>query len=67
MDRLVCTPAEAARALATNPDTIRELIHSGELPAYQNGTHFKIVIADLEEYIRNRASAETGKRKKKNV
>ena len=63
MDRLICTPAEAAEALVTSPDKVRELIQSGELPAYREGRNFKIVISQLHEYIQNRATEETERRK----
>lgn len=63
MKRLVCTPAEAAEALVTSPDKIRELIQSGELPAYREGRNFKIVISLLQEYIEERAGRETKERR----
>lgn len=63
MKRLVCTPAEAAEALVTSPDKVRELIQNGELPAYREGRNFKIVISLLEEYIEERAFKETEERR----
>lgn len=63
MKRLVCTPAEAAEALVTSPDKVRELIQTGELPAYREGRNFKIVISLLQEYIEERAINETERRK----
>ena len=63
MDRLICTPAEAAQALVTSPDKVRSLIECGEIPAYREGRNYKIVISQLEEYIRSRAERETEGRK----
>ena len=63
MERLVCTPAEAAEALATSPSKVRELIANGELKAYREGKNFKIVITQLREYIETRATEETERRK----
>ena len=63
MERLVCTPAEAAEALATSPSKVRELISTGELKAYREGKNFKIVITQLREYIETRATEETERRK----
>ena len=63
MKRLVCTPAEAAEALVTSPDKVRELIQSGEIPAYREGRNFKIVISLLQVYIEERAMGETERRK----
>ena len=63
MERLICTPQEAAEALVTSPDKVRELIAKGEIPAYREGTHYKIVISQLHEYIRARANEETERRK----
>lgn len=63
MERLVLTPSEAAKALVTSPDKVRELIQSGELPAYRQGRNFKVPISLLEEYIANRAIKETEARR----
>lgn len=63
MERLVCTPEEAASMLVTSPDEIRRLIKVGEIPAYRNGTHYKIVISQLKEYIESRATKETKERR----
>lgn len=63
MEKLVCTPEEAAKALVTSPDKVRELIKRGELPAYQQGTHFKIPISLLSDYIERRAVEESERRK----
>ena len=59
MQRMVCTPMEASKALATSPDTIRELIQSGEIPAYKQGRNYKIPVRLLENYIAERAIKET--------
>lgn len=38
----------AAEALGLHPETVRALIHRGELPAVRLGRQFRIKIADLE-------------------
>ena len=67
MEKLICTPEEAAQALVTIPDKVRELIRNGELPAYRQGTHFKIVISHLKDYIEAKARAETEGRRKEHA
>jgi excisionase family DNA binding protein len=64
MEKLVCTPNEAAKALGTSPDEIRRLIYIGEIPAYKNGTHYKIVISMLKDYIQSKAIKETAERRR---
>lgn len=39
---------EAARALDVHPDTVRSLIHAGQLPALRVGQRFKIRRGDLK-------------------
>ena len=63
MDRLICTPQEAAEALATRPAKVRELLDRGEIPAYKEGRNYKIPIVLLEEYIVTRAHKETEERR----
>lgn len=65
MERLVCTPEQAAHALITSPDEVRRLIKTGELPAYRQGTNWKIVITQLQRYIEDRATRETKERRGK--
>ena len=64
MERLVVTPEEAAGMLITSPSEIRRLIHEGELPAYKSGRNFKIVIAQLQQYVERKAIEEAERRKK---
>ena len=63
MNRLVCSPAEAAEALATSPNKVRELLEHGDIPAYKEGRNYKIPITLLESYIVERAFTETERRK----
>lgn len=62
MEKLVATPDEAARMLATSPNEIRTLIIRGELPAYKSGRNYKIVISQLQDYIETKALRETKER-----
>lgn len=64
MDRLVCTPQQAAEALATRPSKVRELLDRGEIPSYREGRNYKIPISLLEEYVVTRAWKETDERRK---
>ena len=61
--RLVCTPAEAAKALATSPNKVHELLERGEIPAYREGRNYKIVISLLQDYIEERAINESKERR----
>lgn len=63
MERLICTPAEAAEALATRPSKVRELLDHGDIPAYKEGRNYKIPIKLLENYIAERAYKETEERR----
>lgn len=63
MEKLVMTPTEASRVLATRTDTIRNLLECGELPAYREGRNWKIPVDLLKQYICDRAMEETRKRR----
>lgn len=63
MKRMICTPVEAAEALATRPAKVRELLDRGEIPAYKEGRNYKIPIVLLEDYIVERAQKETKERR----
>lgn len=55
MEKLVVSPVEAARLLATRPDTIRKLCEAGEISHYKVGRNIKIPVKILEEYVINKA------------
>lgn len=63
MKRMICTPVEAAEALATRPAKVRELLDRGDIPSYKEGRNYKIPIVLLEEYIVARALKETEERR----
>ena len=63
MERLVVTPAEAAEMLATSPNKIYLLLESGELPAYRQGSYWKIPVATLSAYIVEKAINESEERR----
>ena len=49
------TVAEAARRLKLSPQTVRRLVHSGQLPAYRaSAVELRIDPAELEAYLRSR-------------
>ena len=64
MDKIVITAAEAAKALATSPNTVKELLETGQLPAYRDGRNWSIPISLLHEYVESRARAESQERRK---
>jgi excisionase family DNA binding protein len=51
----VVSPLEAATALGCSTRTIRELIRSGELPAFRLGSrHWSIRVSELEAFVSRR-------------
>ena len=63
MERLVVTPAEAADMLATSPNRIYTLLESGELPAYRQGSYWKIPVDILKTYVTEKAITESKERR----
>jgi excisionase family DNA binding protein len=55
MEKLVVSPCEAAKMLATRPDNIRKLCESGEISHYKVGRNIKIPVKILEEYVIRKA------------
>ena len=49
MQDQVITVSQVAAKLACSPQTVRNLIHAGILPAYRVGKVFRIRLADLEK------------------
>lgn len=60
---LVLTAQEAAKALRESPKTTLDKLESGEIPAYREGTHWKVPVKLLERYIENKALTETKERR----
>ena len=65
MERLVVTPQEAADMLSTSPNNIYPMLESGELPAYQVGSYWKIPVHSLKEYVISKAQSEAEERRSK--
>lgn len=65
MEKLVTTPEKAAEMLATSPNNIYPMLESGELPAYKQGSYWKIPVVSLQEYVVSKAHAEARERRKK--
>ena len=65
MERLVVTPQEAAEMLATSPNNIYPLLESGDIPAYRQGSFWKIPVHSLKEYVISKAFNESKERRLK--
>ena len=61
---LVLTADEAAKEIRTGQKTVLDKLESGEIPAYREGTHWKIPRKLLEQYVENKALSETRERRK---
>lgn len=61
---LVLTAEEAAKTLRESPKTTLEKLESGEIPAYREGTHWKVPRKLLEQYVEMKALNETKERRK---
>ncbi len=65
MERLVVTPNDAAEMLATSPNKIYEMLEAGVLPAYKQGSYWKIPVHSLQEYVISKAHKEAKERRNK--
>ena len=65
MERLVVTPQEAADMLATSPNNIYPLLETGVIPAYRQGSYWKIPVHSLKEYVISLAHNEAQERRNK--
>ena len=63
MEKLILTAEEAAKALGTRSDTVRAMLKNGEIPAYREGTNWKIPRTLLQQYVEKRALEETEERR----
>ncbi len=57
--------AEAAEYLKVHPETVRELVVAGELPAAQVGRSYVMMGSDLTDYLRRQVRAQTQARQAK--
>lgn len=62
--KLVLTAEETAKVLRENQRTTLNRLESGEIPAYREGTHWKVPTKLLERYIENKALTETKERRR---
>lgn len=62
--KLVLTAEETAKVLRENQRTTLDRLESGEIPAYREGTHWKVPVKLLERYVENKALTETKERRK---
>lgn len=61
---LIVSAAEAAKLLKTDTHTVHRKLRTGEIPAYREGTNWKIPLDLLKVTIENRAIEEAKERKK---
>lgn len=64
MDVLVYSANEAAKALKIRPEKMGDMLSSGEIPAYRDGTGWKIPKTLLQAAIESKAIKEAKERKK---
>lgn len=60
--KLIYTPKEAAEALNTSQQKIRNLCESGEIISYRQGVNWKIPVDGLKEYVMCRGRMESSTR-----
>lgn len=67
MDKIVVRAEDAAKMLATSPNRIKEILDSGELPAYRDGKNWSIPVTLIHKYAEDRAIKEAAERRKRNA
>jgi hypothetical protein len=55
--RIVCGPEDGMRAINTRRTKFYELLNSGEIESYLDGSRRQIVVASLIAYVRKRLEA----------
>ena len=63
MEKLVATPAEAAKALAMRTNDIYDLLERGEIKAFRPKGNWKIPWTKLQEYIEEQSEKESRERR----
>ena len=63
VEPMVYSQQDAAKALKCNVDAVREKLLRGEIPAYKDGSYWKIPITLLQAYIENEAIREAKERR----
>ena len=64
MEAIIVRISEAAEMLATSPNRVKELVESGELPAYRDSRNWSIPITMIHRYAEDRAIREAEERRK---
>lgn len=64
MEKLVVSATEAAKLLKVRPDLLIAQLEAGEIPAYKEGTNWKIPADLLRATIENRAIKEAQERRR---
>ena len=63
MNRLIIDVEETSGLLRCRKAEVYELLESGELPAYREGSRWKIPLSTLERYVEERAISEARARR----
>lgn len=61
---LVLTAEETAKVIRESQKSTLIKLETGEIPAYREGSHWKVPRKLLEQYIENKALVETKERRK---
>lgn len=61
--KIVCSPEEAMRAVNKGRTSFYQLVSSGEIESYLDGTRRQIVVASLISYVQKRLEAARAERK----
>lgn len=64
VEPIVYSQQDAAKALKCNVDAVRDKLMRGEIPAYKDGTYWKIPKTLLQAYVENEAIREAKERRK---
>lgn len=64
MEAIIVRISEAAEMLATSPNRIKELVETGELPAYRDSRNWSIPVSMIHKYAEERAIKEAEERRK---
>lgn len=63
-DSLVLTASETSKVLRISNARTLDMLESGEIPAYRDGTDWKVPVSLLNSYIENKAINQTKERRK---
>ena len=54
MEKILVTPSQAAELLGMSENTIRALCENGNIPSTKLGSHYKISVNLLKEWVDNK-------------